>query len=816
MKPESEVILNQFKPRDYQMDFARAFEEQGYKKLLLVWPRRCLSGESRIIMHDGSYKLLKDIRVGDKILSWNGNNVECDEVVDFWDAGIKDAVGIKSSKQPYLVSSEDHKFAYVSNAQDQIVKWDKIKNRTARTFLMTYAGFDNNGEDNPDLAEFLGYMHSDGYVSGYQQPKFTNTNMELLKRVERLAIDLFGVKVIWRPKGNGYDLGFSNGTSGGARKNPVKQFFRNDAKDVPKRERRVHSRVWSFNNASLLAFLAGVISGDGCISSAQTGFVSKDRNRKIPPGVEVTINCGSNKDYAEDIYWICRRLGMLPQILQLDKGSNWKVRISRSQDVKLLLSVPIVGKRERQQEVLQKIEHNTFKKQLFKGCYRFSFTSESVEQVHMYDLRTKNNHNFFANGFLVHNSGKDFTIFNMIVRAALVRVGSYFYCLPTAQQARLVLWESLTIDGKKFLDFIPEELIVRTNSQQMTIELINGSIIRLIGSDNYDRSLVGTNPICVVFSEYALCDDRAYKFVRPIMNANKGTVIIASTPRGYNHFYDLFQIAKNAPKEWFCQKLTVDQTGHIDINDIKRDIANGEISEELAQQEYWVSFEMGIEGSYYGKYIDKMRLENRITEVPWEPSYPVYVSMDLGMNDSTVLIFFQKIGAVIHIIDYYENSSQGLEHYVRHMKDKEYVYGEIIAPHDIKVRELTTGMSRLEKCRELGLDMLVAPNLKVLDGIEAVRTVLPRCWIDEKKCKRLIKALENYRKEFDNKRKVYLDRPCHDQWSHACDAWRYACVTLPQLGGGLTAEEIATMKQKALYGDQKDLPYPFNSNYRYR
>jgi len=404
-------------------------------------------------------------------------------------------------------------------------------------------------------------------------------------------------------------------------------------------------------------------------------------------------------------------------------------------------------------------------------------------------------------------AGKDFVVFNMMLRCALRKVGSYFYCLPTFKQARLVVWDSITNDGKRFLDCIPPELIKRKNSQEMLIELINGSIIRLIGSDTYDTSLVGTNPVMVVFSEFALADDRAYKFVRPILNANDGTVVIISTPRGRGAFYDLYQIAKNSP-EWYCELLTVHDTGHIPWESIQCDIRNGEISEELAAQEYLCDFSIGIEGSYYGRYVDKMRFEGKIGDVPWEPGFPVHVACDIGMRDSTVLIFFQVIGTVIHIIDYYENHSQGLEHYVQVLKDKEYIYGKYIAPHDISVREWGSGMSRLEKARNLGINFTVAPRLSINDGIEAVRTVLPRCWIDESKCGQFIKALENYRKEFDNLRKVYHDRPLHDQFSHACDAWRMACISLNKLSKESTPEQLQDRYQKAVYGN-KDFGSPF-------
>jgi len=405
-------------------------------------------------------------------------------------------------------------------------------------------------------------------------------------------------------------------------------------------------------------------------------------------------------------------------------------------------------------------------------------------------------------------SGKDFTIFNLVIKAALRRVGSYFYCLPTFKQARLVIFDSITIDGKRFLDFIPSELVYKKNVQEMKITLINGSIIQFIGSDTYDTSLVGTNPVMVIFSEYALADDRAYKFVRPILNANDGVVIVCSTPRGHNHFHDLYQIAKHSP-EWYCQKLTIDDTAHISVEQIKREIHNGEMSEELARQEYWTDFSMGIEGSYYGRYIDKMRLENRISEVPWEPAYPVHCSFDLGMKDSTCIVFFQIIGSVIHIIDCYDNHSQGLEHYVNHLHSKPYTYGKIFAPHDIQVRELGTGVSRLEKARSLGLNLHIAPKLSVLDGIEAVRSMLPKCWIDEKKCARLIKALENYRKEYDHKRKVYNEKPLHNEHSDFSDATRYMALSLPKCGKGSSPEELERRYQETRYGTQHDLPRPF-------
>ena len=407
-------------------------------------------------------------------------------------------------------------------------------------------------------------------------------------------------------------------------------------------------------------------------------------------------------------------------------------------------------------------------------------------------------------------AGKDIVAWNLVVREALRKIGVYFYCLPTFKQARLVIWDSITNDGTRFLDYIPKELITKTNSQEMKIVLANGSIIQLIGSDTYDTSLVGTNARMIVFSEFALADPRAYQFCRPLLNANGGTVMLVSTPRGKNHMYDLFQIAEKSP-DWFSHKLTLEDTDHISIQDIENEIASGEISRDLAKQEYWCSFDKGQEGAVYGKYLDRMRIDGKITIVPWEPNFPVHTAWDLGVRDATSIIFFQVIGTSIRIINYYEQTSVGLEHYIKRLSTMDYQWGKHIAPHDIKVRELGTGMSRLEKARQLGISFIVAKNLSLEDGIEAVRSTLPKIYIDEKNCPTLIKALENYHYEFDSKRNVYSPKPTHDSSSHAADAIRYLCISLQYLRRGTTPEELEKRYQEAMYGGNHNIPSPFQN-----
>jgi len=230
-------------------------------------------------------------------------------------------------------------------------------------------------------------------------------------------------------------------------------------------------------------------------------------------------------------------------------------------------------------------------------------------------------------------------------------------------------------------------------------------------------------------------------------------------------------------EKWFQQTLSVDDTRAISQEAVDEERESG-MPDEMIQQEFYCSFDAPLVGSYYGNAMARLLADGKITGVPYESRLEVHTSWDLGMGDSTSIIFFQRHGGEIRIIDYYESSGEGLAHYVKILKEKEYIYGEHIAPHDIQVREMGTGKSRLEVARELGIRFRVAANLRIDDGIEAVRTTLPKCFFDEKKCSHLIEALRQYRKDFDEKNKVFRDRPLHDWTSHPADAMRYLAVGL--------------------------------------
>ena len=402
-------------------------------------------------------------------------------------------------------------------------------------------------------------------------------------------------------------------------------------------------------------------------------------------------------------------------------------------------------------------------------------------------------------------SGKDICSLALLVRAALRRIGTYFYVFPEFSSGRRILWDGIDIDGNRIMNkYIPEEIVESRNEQQMRIRLINGSQIVVLGSDNFDSTIIGTNAHGMIFSEYALQDSRAWSYAIPILNASNGWALFISTPRGKNHLWELYNVASTTPG-WFCEKLTIDDTQHVPLLEINKEIASGQMSQDLAMQEWWTSFELGIEGSFYSKYIDNLRHKGQITHVPWDPYHPVFTSWDLGYNDPTIIIFFQQIGAVIRIINCYENTKKGLDWYAKIVKEKPYTYGKHIAPFDIAVHDLSTGISRWKTMHDLGITFIRYDSKQpsIEDGIEAVRRNLPKMWFDKNACEPLLKALENYRQEYDVKRKVYHSKPLHDWSSHFCDAMRYLCVGLQYVSNTSSPEALEKRYNEAMgYGNQ--------------
>jgi len=358
----------------------------------------------------------------------------------------------------------------------------------------------------------------------------------------------------------------------------------------------------------------------------------------------------------------------------------------------------------------------------------------------------------------------------------------YAYIGPTFTQAKDVAWQYL----KHYTAPIPG---IRTNESELYVDLPNAARIRLYGADNYDR-MRGLYFDGVVIDEPAQQDPRAYpEVIRPTLSDHAGFATFIGTPAGRNWFYDL---GRNELGEldasWL--HLMLPATSTLDVMRADRqakgvdwdaELANAKstLSPEQYAQEFECSFEAAIVGAYYGRLMADAESDDRITGVPYDPATRVWTAWDLGISDATAIWFAQMVGREIHLIDYYEASGVDLGHYVREITRRDYVYAGHILPHDAQARELGTGKTRLEVLESLGLrGITIAAQHRVEDGINAVRTIIPRCWFDQRKCIRGIDGLKLYRSEYDDKLQTLRPKPVHDWASHGADAMRYLAMTL--------------------------------------
>lgn len=399
-------------------------------------------------------------------------------------------------------------------------------------------------------------------------------------------------------------------------------------------------------------------------------------------------------------------------------------------------------------------------------------------------------------------AGKEKTCLNYMIMEMFKRVGSYYYYFPTTTLGRRILWDGSDKSGLRFLDHFPPEHIESKSSLEMKIRLKNGSLFQIVGTNQVIN--VGTNPVGVVFSEFSLQNPDAWAYIRPIIKENGGWAVFNFTPRGKNFAYDHLQMAR-LQEDWYTQVLTVDDTGVLTAADVEKEKAEG-MSEEMVNQEYYCSFDRGVEGTYYGRLIDKARREGRIGRVPPDPAVPVFTSWDLGHSDSTSIVFFQVVGTAVHVIDYYENSNEGLDHYIRVVKEKGYLYERHFLPHDAAAKSLQTNMSLQSRARDMGLDSLLVPRSDIAVGIETTRSTIPRCWFDEHKCSRLLRCLESYHKRYLQQHNTYSSEPVHDWASHGADAFRYMCLSLQNIGRKhMTKEDVERLKLEA-YGQRNYHP----------
>ena len=371
--------------------------------------------------------------------------------------------------------------------------------------------------------------------------------------------------------------------------------------------------------------------------------------------------------------------------------------------------------------------------------------------------------------------GKTVCMINHLLMAALTSKVSnprYAYIAPTFKQAKSIAWDYI----KQFTHKIPG---VRFNETELRVDLPNKARITLLGSENCD-GLRGIYLDGCVIDEYANVNDRLFpEIIRPALSDRKGFCIFIGTPQGMNNnFYELFQHAKGAD-DWFYFKAKASETKVVDQDELTK--AKEVMGENKFKQEFECDWIANIEGSIYGKTLAKMENQRQITRVPYDPSLPVNTAWDLGVSDHSAIIFFQQLGRSINIIDYHEERGQGMPHFIELVKNKEYIYKDHFAPHDIEVTDFSNGKTRREVAYQLGIRFKVVPKLPLEDGIHATTMTLPRCWIDVDHCKKLIDALRHYHRKYLDKNRMFRSKPVHDWSSHACDAMRYLSVGLQEI-----------------------------------
>lgn len=350
---------------------------------------------------------------------------------------------------------------------------------------------------------------------------------------------------------------------------------------------------------------------------------------------------------------------------------------------------------------------------------------------------------------------------------ALRNRGSYWYIAPTYKQAKAIAWEML----KKFARQIPW---TDTNESELTVKFPNWSSIRLFWADNPD-SLRWLDLRWVVFDEYSQQPAMIYsEIVFPMLNANNWFAVWIWTPKWKNSFYTLYDRWLKDSK-YYVKLLWVSQTKLLNEGQLQQ--ARTEMTKEEYEQEYECSFTASIKWAYYKEELALAREQWRIKAWLYDPLLPVYTFWDLWISDYMAILFVQIYWNTIRIIDSISENWKWFEYYQRKLHERDYMYERHYFPHDIEVRELTTGQSRLETVRQLFWvsKCYVLPKMQVIDWINAVRKVFHNIYIDEN-LDDFINAISLYKQKYDEKRDIFLNTPEHDWTSHYADSLRYLWI----------------------------------------
>lgn len=409
---------------------------------------------------------------------------------------------------------------------------------------------------------------------------------------------------------------------------------------------------------------------------------------------------------------------------------------------------------------------------------------------------------------LHRRAGKTTAVLNHLQRDCIRTPDAQFaYIGPTYKQSKFVAWDI----AKRISREIPG---VQYNESELTIKYPNGSKLILVGSDNPD-SLRGLALWGVGFDEYSQQPSNIFsEIISKALADHLGYAIFFGTPKGKNEFYRIHQSAKDNP-DWTVVFRTIDDSLRDEegetinnlrqaLEDDRKLVAQGLMTIDEFNQEWYCSFEAAVKGAYYAKEIAEARRTNRIKTVPYDPALKVHAVWDLGTGPQLAIGLYQGVGRERHMIDFWQGStSDGIPQAVKALKDKPYVYGKMFVPHDARATEQGTGKTRIDTANQLwpNVEWEIVPSLNVDAGIEQGKLFFSRLWIDEKNCQTWLDYIAQYRQKWDDNRGMFLEVPYHDFTSHAADVHRYAAIVADLM----TNEEIKPYRQPepeptSLYG----------------
>ena len=377
--------------------------------------------------------------------------------------------------------------------------------------------------------------------------------------------------------------------------------------------------------------------------------------------------------------------------------------------------------------------------------------------------------------------GKDRTLLSVASKLAFQRVGLYWHCLPTLRQAKRAVWDNITSDGQQLMrSTFPDEIVRKRNEVEMKVELVNGSVIQLVGADNYD-ALVGANPVHVTFSEFALTHPKAWDLVRPILRENGGSAAFISTPRGYNDFHRLLEYARQ-DNAWFHEVLDVVGSGVMTDADVAAEIKAG-MPEELARQEFYCDFSAANVGSILGARIEQAQKDGRIhDDVLRDPHGPEpELILDIGYSDATAVWCIQRRPDGFAVLGYDEDTGLDAQEWITRFNRSNWSaesIGRVWLPHDARAKTFATGRSVQEQFKAAGYRVQITPSISKTDQINAARTVMRKCQFNRTACAEGLRMLRDWQFKYDEARRTFSDKPDHNYASHCGDAFAYAAVAL--------------------------------------